>query len=111
MVKIKKEWLWITDPGTVGEAYQKGLKDGRIKARQEARQEGQQQMSYEIAAKMIADGMTTQKISDFTGLSIAQIDALRQIQEIIRRFFLSDSIFFNLARQKFGLSTEKNDAL
>ena len=84
---------------TVGDAYQKGLKDGRIKARQE----GQQEMSYEIAAKMIADRMSTQKISDLTGLSIAQIDALCQIQGIIRRFFLPDSKFFNLARQKIGI--------
>jgi len=59
--KIKKEWLWITEPGTAGEAYQKG----------------RQEKDYEIAAKMIADGMTTQKISDLTGLSIAQIDSLR----------------------------------
>ncbi len=101
MGKIKKEWLLVTDPGTVGDAYLKGPKDGRIKARQEARQEGRQVKSYEVAAKMIAAGMTTQTISDLTGLSIAQIDALRQIQEIIRSYFLSDSIFLNLARQKF----------
>lgn len=68
VVEIKKEWLWVTEPGTAGEAYQKGLKDGRIKGRQEK--------SYEVAAKMIAAGITTQKISDLTGLSIAQIDAL-----------------------------------
>ena len=81
MVEIKKEWLWVTDPGTAGEAYHKGLKDGRIKGRQEARQEGRKEgrleKSYEVATKMIADGMTTQMISDFTGLSFTQIDALR----------------------------------
>ena len=85
MVEIKKEWLWVTDPGTAGEAYHKGLKDGRIKGRQEARQEARQEgrkegrleKSYEVATKMIADGMTTQMISDFTGLSFTQIDELR----------------------------------
>lgn len=79
--KIKKEWLWITEPGTVGGAYYKGLNEGQIEGRQEGRQEGRregvEEKSYEVATKMIAAGMTTQIISDLTGLSIAQIDALR----------------------------------
>ena len=70
---IKKEWLWITEPGTVGGAYYQGLNEGQI----EGRQEGREEKSYEVATKMIADGMATQKISELTGLSIAQIDELR----------------------------------
>ncbi len=69
MGKIKKEWLLVTDPGTVGGAYYEGLNEGKI--------EGLQEKGNEIAAKMIAAGMNTQMISDLTGLSIAQIDELR----------------------------------
>ncbi len=87
--KIKKEWLWITEPGTVGGAYYQGRNEGQIEGRQEGWQEGvkegreegvkegREEKSYEVATKMIADGMTTQKISEITGLSIAQINALR----------------------------------
>ena len=71
--KIKKEWLLITEPGTVGGAYYEGLNEGKI----EGLQEGLQVKGNEIAAKMIAAGMNTQMISDLTGLSIAQIDELR----------------------------------
>ena len=67
--KIKKEWLLITEPGTVGGAYYEGLNKGKI--------EGLQEKGNEIAVKMIAAGMATQTISEITGLSIAQIDELR----------------------------------
>ena len=67
--KIKKEWLLITEPGTVGGAYYEGLNKGKI--------EGLQEKGNEIAVKMIATGMATQTISEITGLSIAQIDELR----------------------------------
>ncbi len=61
--------------------YRKGLKDGldagREKGREEGEAKGVAKKARSVAANMLADGLTTELVAKYTGLSEAEIKALK----------------------------------
>ena len=59
------------------EAKQEGRQEGRLEGRQEGRLEGIKESSSESAVKMLKDGMLpTEKIAEYTGLSVGEVEKL-----------------------------------
>ena len=49
---------------------------GRREGRKEGRAEGREENRREIALRMLADGLNVQKVSEYSGLSLAEIQKL-----------------------------------
>ena len=58
--------------------YEEGIEEGRIEGRAEGIEEGSKQKAYEIAKKMLKKGNSIEDIYDITGLSIEEIEKLRE---------------------------------
>ena len=58
--------------------YEEGIEDGRIEGRAEGIEEGSKQKAYEIAKKMLKKGNSIKDICDITGLSIEEIEQLKE---------------------------------
>ena len=52
------------------------LKQERLEGREEGREEGEKMKAFETAKKMLADGLSTDLIAKYTGLSIETVGAL-----------------------------------
>ena len=57
---------------------EKGRKEGRDEGRKEGRDEGRKEGVAEVATKLLAKGATPAEVAEVTGLSEAEIDAIRQ---------------------------------
>ena len=60
------------------EGKEEGIEEGRIEGRAEGIEEGSKQKAYEIAKKMLKKGNSIEDIYDITGLSIEEIEKLRE---------------------------------
>ena len=58
-------------------AKEKGLEEGRQEGRLEGRQEGRQEERFEIAKKMLVQGIDLQAIAAITGLSLEEIKRIK----------------------------------
>ena len=60
---------------------EKGRAEGRVEGRAEGladgRTEGRVEGRLDVAKEMLVDGMSTDKIVKYTGLSVEEVDALR----------------------------------
>lgn len=57
---------------------EKRFKDGKVKGRAEGRAEGREEEKKDVAEKMIKEGMDDSLISKITGLSMEQIEKIRE---------------------------------
>ncbi len=64
MQKLAEEWSWVAD-----DIKEEGRVEGRV--------EGLEEKAADVAKKLIAEGMTIEKISAITELSAEQVDKLR----------------------------------
>ncbi|GHT02177.1 hypothetical protein AGMMS50276_31860 [Synergistales bacterium] len=55
------------------------LKKGRLEGHREGHLEGHREKSIEVARSMLADAMSVDLVSKFTGLSVEELDNLRTI--------------------------------
>ena len=69
--RLRKELKMVSK--IAEELYQDGIADGRTLGRQEGRSEGQ----LAVAKTMLAAGEPVDKVVAYTGLTVAQVDALR----------------------------------
>ncbi|MBW4552757.1 MAG: Rpn family recombination-promoting nuclease/putative transposase [Aphanocapsa sp. GSE-SYN-MK-11-07L] len=74
---LEKRQMFLHDNrNAILKAKQDGLKEGQKKGRQEGRQEGERAKTLEIARQLL-DVLDVQTISQTTGLTVAEVQALR----------------------------------
>lgn len=57
-------------------SFNEGMEEGRTEGKQEGIQEGKEERSVEIARRMLSDGISSENISKYTGLSVTEINNL-----------------------------------
>ncbi len=76
MQKLSEAWSWIADD-LREEGRVEGLKEAYAEGFNEAYAEGINEVREKIAKNLIKEGMTVQKISAITDLSIEQVERIR----------------------------------
>jgi predicted transposase/invertase (TIGR01784 family) len=61
----------------VEQATEKGLEEGLAKGREEGEAKGIAEKARSVAVNMLADGLATELVTKYTGLSEAEIKALK----------------------------------
>ena len=58
------------------DALEEGRKEGEKRGREESRAEGREEKALETARNMLADGLMPEKIAQYTGLPLADVEQL-----------------------------------
>ena len=75
--KIFEEYKEYFFGDELDEAHEKGHTEGLAAGLAEGRAEGDLDRAIKVAKEMLADGMSAEKISKYTELSIEQIEVLK----------------------------------